>query len=238
MPPELRGRPFALLRTERQRRMVVAVNRAAAAAGIAPGHTLGDARALEPALEVAEATPEADSALLGRIADWARRYSPWTAADEPDGVVIDITGCAHLFANHLWEGEAALAADLTGRLRAAGFSARAAIADTPAACAAWLSRAEALAADACRAGADVEGLPARLAILGRPEPERVSAATRALQNRLSGPLGEDASLWWTRGAGRVAPSLLSCSGLPAGPRLTAFLDGAWSRWGWENAEER
>ncbi|QCG99017.1 DNA polymerase Y family protein [Azospirillum sp. TSA2s] len=130
MPPELRARPLALLRTERQRRMVVAVNRAAAVLGIAPGHTLSDARALEPALEVAEATPEADAALLGRIADWARRYSPWTAADEPDGVVIDITGCAHLFG-----GEAALAADLTGRLRAAGFAARAAIADTPAA--AW-----------------------------------------------------------------------------------------------------
>ncbi len=130
MPPELRARPLALLRTERQRRMVVAVNRAAAVLGIAPGQTLSDARALEPALEVAEATPEADSALLGRIADWARRYSPWTAADEPDGVVIDITGCAHLFG-----GELALAADLTGRLRAAGFAARAAIADTPAA--AW-----------------------------------------------------------------------------------------------------
>ncbi|CAO3418570.1 Y-family DNA polymerase [Azospirillum endophyticum] len=130
MPPESRARPFALLRTERQRRMVVAVNRAAAALGIAPGHTLSDARALEPALEVAEATPGADSALLGRIADWARRYSPWTTADEPDGVVIDITGCAHLFG-----GEPALAADLTGRLRAAGFTARAAIADTPAA--AW-----------------------------------------------------------------------------------------------------
>ncbi len=130
MPPELRARPFALLRTERQRRMVVAVNRAAAVLGIVPGQTLSDARALEPALEVAEATPEADSALLGRIADWARRYSPWTAADEPDGVVIDITGCAHLFG-----GEQALAADLTGRLRAAGFAARAAIADSPAA--AW-----------------------------------------------------------------------------------------------------
>lgn len=130
MTPELRARPFALLRTERQRRMVVAVNRAAAVLGIAPGHTLSDARALEPVLEVAEATPEADSLLLGRIADWARRYSPWTAADEPDGVVIDITGCAHLLG-----GEPALAADLTGRLRAAGFAARAAIADTPAA--AW-----------------------------------------------------------------------------------------------------
>lgn len=120
---------------------------------------------------------------------------------------------------------------------AAGLPAGLDIADSPAACAAWLARAEALAADACRAGADVEGLPARLAILGRPEPERVSPATRALLNRLSGPLGGDASLWWTRGAGRVAPSLLSCSGLPAGPRLTAFLDGAWERWGWENAGE-
>ena len=67
MPPELRARPFALLRTERQRRMVVAVNRAAAVLGIAPGHTLSDARALDPVLEVAEATPEADSLLLGRI---------------------------------------------------------------------------------------------------------------------------------------------------------------------------
>lgn len=120
---------------------------------------------------------------------------------------------------------------------AAGLPAGFDIADAPAACAAWLTRAESLAADACRAGADVEGLPARLAILGRPEPERVGAATRALLGRLSGPLPADASLWWTRGAGRVAPSLLSCPGLPAAPRPTAFLDGAWTRWGWENAEE-
>lgn len=120
---------------------------------------------------------------------------------------------------------------------AAGLPAGFDIADAPAACAAWLTRAESLAADACRAGADVEGLPARLAILGRPEPERVGAATRALLGRLSGPLPADASLWWTRGAGRVAPSLLSCPGLPAAPRPTAFLDGAWTRWGWENTGE-
>ncbi len=132
-------------------------------------------------------------------------------------------------------------ADRVGRLYpftiAAGLPAGFELADAPAACAGWLARAEALAADACRAGADVEGLPARLAILGRPEPERVSAATRALIGRLSGPLPPHASLWWTRGGGRVAPSLLSCPGLPAGPRLAAFLDGAWDRWGWENAAE-
>ncbi|MBP2301457.1 Y-family DNA polymerase [Azospirillum picis] len=129
-PAETRRLPLVLLRTERRRRMVVAVNPPAAAAGLRPGQTLADARALEPGLEAAEATPEADAALLDRIAGWARRYSPWTAADGPDGVVIDITGCAHLFG-----GEPELAADLTGRLRAAGFAARAAVAATPAA--AW-----------------------------------------------------------------------------------------------------
>lgn len=110
------------------------------------------------------------------------------------------------------------------------------IAAVPAACTAWFTRAEAVAADACRPGADVEGLPARLAILGRPEPERVHPASAAMVEQLTGPLPDGASLWWTRGGGQVAPSLLACPGLPDGARLTAFLDGAWDRWGWEDAQ--
>jgi protein ImuB len=43
----------------------------------------------------------------------------------PDGLVLDITGCAHLFG-----GEAALCRDLLARLAAQGLHARAAIADT------------------------------------------------------------------------------------------------------------
>ncbi len=46
------------------------------------------------------------------------------------GIWLDIAGCAHLFG-----GEAALAEDLVGRLAAAGYEARAAVADTPGA--AW-----------------------------------------------------------------------------------------------------
>ncbi|MBP2230304.1 protein ImuB [Azospirillum agricola] len=125
-----RALPLALLRTERGRRLVVAVNRVAETAGILPGLTLADARALLPGLDVADATPEDDARLLDRIAGWCRRYSPWTAPDGTDGVTIDITGCAHLFG-----GEAALLADLHRRLRDAGFTARPAIAATPAA--AW-----------------------------------------------------------------------------------------------------
>ncbi len=52
--------------------------------------------------------------------------------DGEDGVILDITGCAHLFG-----GEDKLIADLLNRLAARGISARAAAADTPAAAWAW-----------------------------------------------------------------------------------------------------
>jgi protein ImuB len=63
--------------------------------------------------------------LIG-LALWCQQYSPLTAIDPPDGVVIDITGCAHLFG-----GEASLRRHIETRLPGA----RSAIADT--ATAAW-----------------------------------------------------------------------------------------------------
>ncbi|AWK85934.1 type VI secretion system-associated protein TagF [Azospirillum thermophilum] len=111
-----------------------------------------------------------------------------------------------------------------------------ALAEAPVACAGWFARAEAVAADACR-GADVEGLPARLAILGPPEPKRPAADPATVVEALAGgPLPEDASLWWTRGGGCVAPSFLACRGLPGSARFAALLDGAWTRWGWQDVD--
>jgi protein ImuB len=78
-----------------------------------------------PALPVAEADWEADRHLLEAIADWCDRYTPLVGLDPPDGLVLDVTGCAHLFG-----GEAAMARDLVARLARQGFAARAAIADT------------------------------------------------------------------------------------------------------------
>lgn len=48
---------------------------------------------------------------LAALALWCQQFSPLTAQDPPDGVLIDITGCAHLFG-----GEAALMATLARRL--------------------------------------------------------------------------------------------------------------------------
>lgn len=128
--PERRGHPLAAILAERGRLGVAAVNRAAEEAGVRPGMSLADARAIEPALAVFDADPESDARLLERIAGWCTRYTPWTTPDGPDGVALDITGCAHLFG-----GEEAMAADLATRLGAAGFESRLAVADTPAA--AW-----------------------------------------------------------------------------------------------------
>jgi protein ImuB len=63
---------------------------------------------------------------LATLALWCQAYSPLTAITPPDGVLIDITGCAHLFG-----GEAGLTAHLQSRLPGA----RVAIANT--ATAAW-----------------------------------------------------------------------------------------------------
>jgi len=107
--------PFATISTAGGRRLIAAVNPAAAAAGLAPGMKLADALSFQPGLATAAAEPAADAAALDRLAEWCGRYSPWTAPDgapgDVGGVKIEITGCAHL-----WGGEAALAADLARRL--------------------------------------------------------------------------------------------------------------------------
>ena len=100
--------------------------------GLSTGMTLADARALLPDLTVADADPGADAKALAALTDWCGRYSPWCAPDGPDGIRLDITGCAHLFG-----GEAAMLGDMVNRLRAFGIAARGAVADTPAAAWGW-----------------------------------------------------------------------------------------------------
>lgn len=109
---------------------LTAVNEAAGLIGLAPGRSLADARALIPDLLVRDAAPAADAKALAALADWATRYSPWAAVDGDDGLVVDLTGCAHLFG-----GEETLLADLSRRLAEAGIAARLAIAGSAAA--AW-----------------------------------------------------------------------------------------------------
>ncbi|PRD43424.1 imuB protein [Phyllobacterium phragmitis] len=101
---------------------LTAVDRNAAAAGLHVGMALTDARALFQNLEVATAAPDEDARLLDRLADWCHRYSPLVAFDPPHGIVLDITGCDHLFG-----GLEAMLRDVVTQLRKNGFAVKAAI---------------------------------------------------------------------------------------------------------------
>lgn len=105
---------------------VAAMGPAAAAAGVTAGAALADVRARLPDIVVADHDPFADARMLERLADDCERFSPVVAIDAPDGLVLDITGCAHLFG-----GEARLLAELRGRFRRYGFHARMTIAGAP-----------------------------------------------------------------------------------------------------------
>src|SRR4051794_5990195 len=89
-------RPFVTAATTGNRRLVVAVSHAAAACGIVPGLPLADAQAFCPGLAFSPADPPGDAEALRRLAEWCGRWSPWTVPDGGDGILLDITGCAHL----------------------------------------------------------------------------------------------------------------------------------------------
>ncbi|HMN72442.1 MAG TPA: DNA polymerase Y family protein [Rhodoblastus sp.] len=102
---------------------LAAVDSAALRLGLRPGMALASARAMRPDLDLHQAEPQAEAELLASIADWLRRFTPLAAMDAPDGAMLDIEGCAHLF-----DGERAMIATIERGLFAQGFQSRCAIA--------------------------------------------------------------------------------------------------------------
>jgi protein ImuB len=96
---------------------LVCVDAEAARLGLSTGLSLPDARARFPALIAVEAEPAEEARLLERLCDWCSRFTPLAALDGRDGLMLDISGVAHLF-----EGEAALIEDCRARLSAQGIS--------------------------------------------------------------------------------------------------------------------
>ncbi len=133
--PALAGLPLVLTTAQRGRLTVSALSAEAEAEGMFTGMPLADARAIVPSVMVQDDAPAQQARSLARLADWADRYTPSVALDPPDGLMLDITGCAHLFAGPEDDGESAMVADLSDRL--GDFNTRLAIADCAAAAWAW-----------------------------------------------------------------------------------------------------
>ncbi|MBA4761748.1 DNA polymerase Y family protein [Sphingomonas sp.] len=215
-PPDSAARDSApRVVVERQRGAIrlAACDPEAMALGLTPGVTLADARARVPDLAVADADPVADLLWLERIADACDRFTPRVAIEPPDGLVLDITGCAHLFG-----GEYGLLEAVEARMRRWTGHLRHALADTP-------EGARALArfqtAPAASEAAALRRLPvAALELEGETEAALRGAGLKTIDDLVSRPTGPLAARF-----GADLPDLLARilgkSGKPIAPRHTA-----------------
>lgn len=119
--PNLAGLAIATWDTYGNRRLLTGVD--APGTTLHVGQALADGQAMYPELVLRPADPDADMAFLERLALWAVKFTPIAAVDPPDGLVLDVTGCADLFG-----GEGALVTRVVDSLQRGGISARAVIA--------------------------------------------------------------------------------------------------------------
>lgn len=124
--PALRHAPaLAIIRHEHNRALIACLSAGAEARGLRRGMALSEARAFCADLQTRPADSLAEAHFLHGLRRWAGRYCPWVGLEPPDGLVLDITGAAHL-----WGGEPALLADLSARLERAGIAHRCGLGDT------------------------------------------------------------------------------------------------------------
>jgi len=128
--PEFNGKPFVMASRQHGRMVIDAVSAKAAKKGIRAGMVLADCKALFPELLMVDTEPGRKEKLLQALAEWSIMYTPVAGVDLPDGLVLDISGCAHL-----WGGEAAYLEHITAKFANHGYTVLGAIADTIAA--AW-----------------------------------------------------------------------------------------------------
>ena len=123
--PELSTVPFVLAAPEKGRMVVKAANSVANEQGIHAGMVVADCRAILPTLQVFDDKEGEGERLLNALGEWCIRFTPIAAVDLPDGLILDISGCTHL-----WGGEVPYLTDIITRLKNYGYYVRAAIADT------------------------------------------------------------------------------------------------------------
>jgi len=108
------------------RMLIAAACDRAQALGLTPGMAVTQARALFPDLNIQDADPEGDAALLTRLALFAaRRWTPRAGVAGVDGLWLDLSGVTHLFG-----GEERMCRRIIAFCARMGLAARIAVADT------------------------------------------------------------------------------------------------------------
>lgn len=89
--------PFAVVEDMGNTQVLSSISALAADAGVTTGQPLRDAQAICPALMTRLRNAQAETEFLASLRRWAGKFSPWVASEADAGLIIDLTGCAHLF---------------------------------------------------------------------------------------------------------------------------------------------
>lgn len=123
--PSLQKVAFVLAASDHGRMLVTERNWHAQKLGVEIGMPVADAKAIFADLEVIDDQPHLTTTLLKNIGEWCIRYTPVIGADPPDGLLLDVTGCTHL-----WGDEQQYLDAIQKRFKEFGYTTRIAIADT------------------------------------------------------------------------------------------------------------
>ncbi len=123
--PALARQPFVLTVSDHGKIIISEANIAAQKSGIEKGMALADGKALIPSLKYLNDKKNPSGKLLTSIATYCIRFSPVVAVNHPDVLILDATGCAHL-----WGGETSYLQMIINRFKKMGYEVKAAMADT------------------------------------------------------------------------------------------------------------
>ena len=123
--PQLQGAPLAIVETVSNAQVVASLSVSAQTSGLYVGQPVRDAHAMCDRLITRNRDPLAEAQFLAVLRRWAGKFSPWVAEEGHAGLVVDLTGCAHLFG-----GEAPLMQVVQDDCTDMGLSVQMGLADT------------------------------------------------------------------------------------------------------------
>ena len=91
------GLPVVIIIKKGNKDIVYCLNKTAELLGLFIGQLMHDTILKCPDVIIRFADLDEDQRFLNLLARWLEKYSPWIRQELPDGILIDITGCAHLF---------------------------------------------------------------------------------------------------------------------------------------------
>ena len=89
--------PIVVVAKRSQSEIISSISAAAQYKGLFVGQSLRDASSICPHLFVETQDLYAETQFLKGICRWSSKFSPWVAPEGNTGLIMDITGCSHLF---------------------------------------------------------------------------------------------------------------------------------------------